>query len=184
MLENSELFPVIETERLLLRQLTFKDLQDVYEVFSKEEIMKYYGIFPLEDIEEVEELIVDFNRGFEKNTSIRWGIELKSSKKIIGTIGYHNFNNRFLRAEMGYELSNKYWHKGYMKEAINAVLYFGFNHMNLNRVEALIYPENIVSRSLLKTLSFREEGLLREYAYFRGQYEDLIMYSLLRRETL
>ncbi|WP_027633759.1 GNAT family N-acetyltransferase [Clostridium hydrogeniformans] len=182
--ENNKVFPEIETERLLLRQLTFIDLKDLYEIFSKEDIMKYYGMFPLKELEGVEKLISGFNKGFEDNMSIRWGIELKSTKKIIGTLGYHNFNHRFLRAEMGYELSNNYWNHGYMKEAISSIIDFGFKSMNLNRIEALVYPENVSSRNLLKNLKFKEEGILREYAYFREKYEDLVMYSLLKREIL
>lgn len=173
-------FPLIETERLKLRPITKEDVKDVFSIFLSEEVTKYYGMYIMKDISEAEALIEKFKKLFETSNAIRWGIELKGYNKIIGTCGYHNWNKRHLRAEIGYELNEKFWKKGYAKEAILAILEYGFNEMNLERIEALVYPENTMSENLLKKIDFIHEGYLRKYAYFRDKHQDLNMFSLIK----
>ncbi|SHH34446.1 GNAT family N-acetyltransferase [Clostridium grantii] len=174
-------FVVIETERLILRRIDLSDNTDLFEIFSSEKIMMFYGMFPMKELIESDNLIMNFNKGFEEGRTIRWGIELKKENKLIGTCGYHNWNKKNFRAEIGYELSDKYWRKGYITEAVNGIIEYGFHHMCLNRIEALVYPENIASQESLRKLGFVKEGLLREYAFLRNKKQDLIMYSLLKR---
>jgi hypothetical protein len=69
-----------------------------------------------------------------------------------------------------------------MTEALTALLEFGFETLGLNRIEALVMPDNAASFALLNKLGFSEEGLLREYDYFKDEFQDLICFSLLRRE--
>jgi len=173
-------FPVIETERLRLRLITEKDLKEMFSIYSSEEVMKYYGIYPINDISTVEVMIEKFKESFEVDMGIRWGIELKSTSKLIGTCGYHNWNKRHFRAEIGYELGNEFWRKGYAKEAISSIIKYGFDEMNLERIEALVYPENETSENMLKKLGFLHEGYLRKYVYFRDKHQDLNMFSLIK----
>lgn len=175
-------FPEIETERLILRAIMPEDVESIFDIFSKEEIMKYYGMYPIETTEQAEKLIHNLNCCFEKNIGIRWAIVLKKDNKLIGTCGYHNWNKPHSRAEIGYELSDDYWGQGFMKEVLKAVIPFGFDNMDLNRIEALVYPENTSSNMLLKKIGFEKEGLLKEYTYFRDKYQDLIMFSLLKKK--
>lgn len=175
-------FPVLETKRLILRELVKSDVEDLFEIFSSDEVMKYYGMFPIESQEELLKVIENFSKGFEEERIIRWGIQTKDTGKIIGTCGYHNWNKKHFRSEIGYELSKEYWHKGYMTEALKEILDYGFTHMNLNRIEGIVYPENLASQNTLIRMGFREEGLLREYMCFRGQMTNVLMFSLLKRE--
>jgi ribosomal-protein-alanine N-acetyltransferase len=69
-----------------------------------------------------------------------------------------------------------------MTEALTAVLNFGFKRLDLNRIEALVKPDNDASLGLLRKLGFREEGLLRQYGYWHGRYHDLAIYSILKSE--
>ena len=172
-------FPVIETDRLILREIKANDRIELFKIFSSEAVMKYYGMFPYNSIEEADILISRFSKAFDENKSIRWGIELKSEKVLIGTCGFHNWNKTHRRVEIGYELYNKYWRKGYITEAISEILKFGFEAMEVNRIEALVYPENIPSQISLEKLNFSKEGILKEYCIFRDKKQDLIMYSLL-----
>lgn len=177
-------YPTLETDRLLLRELQDSDSTDLYEIFSSEKVTKYYGMFPVTSIEAVIHMINNFAEGFKEQRSIRWGIVEKSSGKVIGTCGFHNINKRHYRAEIGYELSDIYWNHGYMKEALQTIISFGFEEMNYKRIEGLIYPGNYSSRKSLEKLGFKEEGLLRDYMYFRDEMADLLMYSLLKREFI
>ncbi|WP_432663643.1 GNAT family protein [Wukongibacter baidiensis] len=175
-------FPVIKTERLTLRKLEKNDVEKMFKIFSNEKIMQYYGRFPMTEITEAEELMSKFSQTFESNEAIRWGIELKDRNIFIGTCGFHNWKKSHSRTEIGYELAEEHWGYGYMKEAVGAIVKYGFEQMDLNRIEAVVYPENIASEELLKRLGFQYEGLLRKYAYFREMYQDLNMLSLLRQE--
>ena len=176
-IEDKE-FPIIKTNRLILRELEDKDSKDLFSILSSENVTKYYGMFPMKDVSQAEQLILKFKDSFEADTSIRWGIELKCSGQIIGTCGFHNWNKRHFRAEIGYELGEEFWKYGYAKEAVLAILDYGFNNMGLERIEALTYPENIVSKNMLIKLEFEYEGLLKKYAYFREKQQDLDIFSI------
>ena len=175
-------FPVIETGRLVLRPLTGADLEFIYRHFSDPAVTRYMlDEEPLSDIDQAQELIDFYTPGAGKNYN-RWGIVLKADGSLIGTCGYHKWNRRSCRAEIGYDLSPASWGQGYMTEAARAVLHHGFGSMDLNRVEALVYPGNLASIRLLTRLGFRQEGVLRDYFYLGGRYHDHALFSLLRRE--
>ncbi len=175
-------FPALETDRLILRELIDSDIDELFKIFSSEEVTKYYGMYAFKEIDEVKKMIQYFIDGFKEERQIRWCIVLKSTGKAIGTCGFHCFNQRHYRAEIGYELAEKYWGHGYMNEALQRIIRYGFENLNFMRIEGLIYPENISSRKSLEKLGFKEEGLLRDYMFFRDQMTDLLMYSLLKRE--
>ena len=179
-----EAFPSMETSRLKLKELEEKDDRDLLEFFSNSEVVKYYGMKPLENVEDTRRLINKFADKYEKKVAIRWGISIREENKVIGTCGYHNWVKGYFKAEIGYELSSTYWKKGIMTEALLEVINFGFKEMNLNRIEALVYPENLASLEMLKKIGFKQEGLLKEYAFFNGGFEDLIMLSLLKRNYI
>lgn len=175
-------FPTIETDRLILRQLTIRDSGDLYEVFSEEDVMRFYGMHTIDVPPQAEQMVQFFRTGFEEGRSIRWAIELKSEGKVIGTCGYHNMNEVHRRAEVGYELNKKYWRNGYVTEALRAIFYYGFQNLNLNRVEGQVYVANRASQKCLEKLGFVKEGVARQVAFFRDKFEDLVVYSLLKEE--
>ena len=182
--KDNLVFPKLETDRLILKEIEVENATSIFNIFSNEEVMKYYGQFPMKSIEEAENLIAMFDENFKNGKGIRWGILLKEESKIIGTCGYHNWNKRHSRAEIGYELSMDAWGKGYITEAVKAIIDYGYEIMYLNRIEAVVYPENKASMRSLINQGFKKEGLLEEYAFFRNVYQDLIMFSLLKKNWL
>lgn len=177
-------FPSMETHRLSLKELKENYDKDLFGFFSDSKVMEYYGIKPLETIDDARRLIGKFIDKYRRQLAIRWGISIKEEGKVIGTCGYHNWVKGYSKAELGYELSSTYWQKGIMTEALQKVILFGFKEMNLNRIEALVYPDNFASLELLKKVGFKQEGLLREYAFFKGGFRDLIMLSLLKKDYI
>lgn len=171
-----------ETDRLRLRLLTQQDTQDIYEIFSDRQVMKYYDLSPFESLERAKEQIDLFINGFEQRTMLRWGIEHKDDGKLIGTCGFFAFNEDALKAELGYELNSSYHGKGLMSEAINAVLGFIFRESGINRVEAFVEPQNTASQKLLEKLGFTKEGTLRRYERCRGDLIDITIFGLLRSD--
>ncbi|GAC1401577.1 MAG: GNAT family N-acetyltransferase [Ktedonobacteraceae bacterium] len=177
-------FPVLETHRLLLREMTREDAEAVYRIFSDAEVMRYYDTPAFTSLEEAQTMITRQRQRFEQKERFRWGISLKSDNSIIGTGGYVAWNKHWYVGELGYDLARTYWRQGIMSEAISAMIDFGFTSMGLNRIEADVMPENTASARLLHKLGFQEEGTRREYAFWGGTFHDLTLFSLLKREHM
>lgn len=175
-------FPVLETNRLILRQLRPEDAIDLFDYFSKDEVTKFYDIDSLTEINQAKGLIEILNERFYNLQGIRWGITLKNNDRVIGTCGFHKWIKKHFKAEVGYELSPKYWHQGYMSEVLAAVMQYGFDEMELNRIEAFIHHENSNSRKLLEKSGFNIEGVLHQYFYKNDNFIDSIIFSRLRNK--
>ena len=180
-MKNEKIFPIIDTDKILLRKLELDDAPDLFENFSSENLLRYYGMAPHQNIDETISLINNFDLNFHNEKVIRWAVELKEEKKVIGTCGFHSMNKTHKRAEIGYELNENYWRMGYGSFLITELLKYGFEELHLNRIEALVYPDNLPSQSLLEKIGFKKEGLLEEYCFFIGKAQDLQIFSFLKR---
>ncbi|MTH53169.1 GNAT family N-acetyltransferase [Bacillus mangrovi] len=171
-------FPELRTERLFLRKVADEDAAALLDIFSRKNVLEYYGMEPLKERAEAVLLASKFREGWESGSSIRWGLEYDS--RLIGTIGYHNWSKIHKRAEIGYELHPDFWRMGFASEALHAAADFGFRTLGLHRIGATVRPENIASLKLLEKMGFRQEGLLHGYQYTGGSFFDLIMLSLIK----
>lgn len=179
---GSQGFPLLQTNRLWLRRIVPSDAQAIYAIFGDDLVTQYYDLGTMTDVAEAETMIRRLSARYRHGQAIRWGIARKLDGGLIGTCGYH-FQAAAFKAEIGYDLASAYWHQGYMNEALRAMLAYGFETLQLNRIEALVMLNNHASAAVLRRLGFREEGILREYAFFNGQFHDLRFFSLLRREA-
>lgn len=173
-------FPEIETERLLLRETMPEDAPAIYRLFADPLVTRYYDLESYTSIEQAEALIDFFDESFEMERAIRWGIERKSDGVLMGTCGYVWLRPH--RGEIGYDLHSDFWRQGYMSEALDAILDFGFTELGLNRVEALTMLENEASGGLLRSLGFVEEGVMRQHDFFKGQFHDMRLFAILRQD--
>ena len=173
-------FPVLETPRLILRRITEADAADLFAVFSDDAVTEHYDLYTFEELEEAYDLVEYFDESYQVERQVRWGIERREDGRLLGTCGFVALYEH--RGEIGYELGRAYWRQGYMREALAALLAYAFTEMEINRIEAMTVPANAGSAALLRSLGFTEEGILREYDYFKEEYQDLRCFSLLRRE--
>ena len=187
-------FPELRTERLFLRRITKRDRSSIFEIFSDDETLRYYDIDPFQKKQEADELIAFFAERERRGVGIRWAIALpgrgessasstSKNSKLIGTCGF----NRFERSEarrgiVGYDLAKEYWGRGYVPEAMQAVVRYGFENLELNRIEAYVEPGNRASVRVLEKLGFTCEGLLRQFAFYRRAVRDQLCFSLLSSE--
>ena len=173
---------IIKTKRLLLRALTPEIYEEVFSTFSEEGLMQFFGC---RDANELDEERKKYNEGlsmYRKSFLVFQLIE-KETNQIIGWCGFHTWYLPHFRAEVGYVLSDESKRgKGYMKEALPAVLDYGFNVMGLKRVEAFLSLENTPSLKLVTSLGFKEEGTLRDHYFKDGRLEDSTVFSLLLNE--
>ncbi|KON67817.1 acetyltransferase [Peribacillus butanolivorans] len=174
------MFPILETERLILREITKEDAEGIFACFSNENVTRYYGQETLESIEEAVKFVDFFSNNYNEKRGIRWGIEKKETKGIIGTIGFNAWLPKHKRAEIGYEIHPEQWGKGYASEAVSRVLTYGFDVMNLTRIGAVVFLNNEASNKLLTNIGFQKEGVLKKYMYQNGVAHDTYVYSFLK----
>lgn len=176
-------FPILTTERLRLRQTRPADREMLYAIHSDQETMKYVGHIYHETIDETENLLHLHRVRYSERQAITWAITLKDDDdQLIGTCSFHRFGSGFRRAETGYILNSAYWRQGITYEAMQAVLKYGFEELDLHRIEALIDDANDGSKALLLKLGFTYEGCLRERFLLNDQFEDEFYYGLLKDE--
>ncbi len=175
-------FPVLETSNLILRKIEPKDAKDLFSFLTDPAVSQYMTNAPYENIVQVQRSINGMQQFFESKQKIRWGIAKKADDKIIGHCGYFSFDEINLIGEINYCLSRENWGQGIMTEAIMEIVRFGFEKINLNRVEAKTIPENIASLQVLEKAGFRQEGLLREGLLKNGIFHNLYIYSILKKD--
>jgi len=174
--------PTIETERIILRKMSLNDAKDMFEYAQDPTISKYTGWYPHNSIQDSKLFLRYTINSYKNNQVSNWGIVHKADQKFIGTAGFIDWNIEHARAEIGYTLSRKYWGKGYMTEVVNAIIYFGFRTMILNRIEARCIIENIASARVMEKVGMKYEGVLRECMFMKGKYRDLKIYSIIKEE--
>lgn len=171
----------LKTPRLELRIVTPEVHNHAMENFSDCELMDFFGLDEA-GLEKQKSRQAGGLTTFNKSFVNFYPVE-KSSGKVIGWCGYHTWYIEHNRAEIGYYLNaEEHKRKGYMSEILQAVLTYGFNQMNLHRVEALTATYNTASIKTLEKFGFTYEGLLREHYLVDGIHEDSPIYSLLRHE--
>jgi ribosomal-protein-alanine N-acetyltransferase len=175
-------FPQLETKKLFLREINHSDAKDLFKFLSDDEVMKNTDLTTHSTIHDSEKFIVHLKKSCKKKKSIWWGITTKDRNVIIGIVGFPYWIQKQFRAEVGAVLSKGYWSQGIMTEAVDAIIRFGFNEMELNRMEATLMLHNISSMKFLKKLGFQEEGILRECRFFKGQFHDVTIVSLLKKD--
>ena len=175
-------FPELRTARLLLRKLEKADANEIFFLRSNEDVLRYLGKEPAKTVKEAEEFIEQIIKNIDDNESILWGVALlKDPSVIIGTICLWNIRKENYRSEIGYILHPEHWRKGIMKEAINCVVEYGFNILGLHSIEALLSSGNIASSAVLESNGFVKEGHLKESFYFKGEFDDTLIYSKLSK---
>ena len=179
--------PRIETERLLLRAIHPQDADDVFALFSDLKVANAYEFEPLSQRSQAEEMIQRFTSWFQQDQAIRWGIFPRGSQRMVGSCCLDTFHPRFQSANLGYSLRSDVWGQGLASEAVAAMLNFTFEHGAmgpLNRVQAMTDRGNRRSQNLLRRLQFQEEGRLRQYGYWKGQFHDMRVFGLLKDDWL
>ena len=178
---NFHPFPIIKSERLLLRDLKDADANELFQLRSDKNVMQFIDRPLAETTDDALKLIKIISDGHTNKENITWAITLKDSPALIGTIGFWRIEKEHYRAEIGYLLNPTEQGKGIMQEAMKVVLLYGFEKMQLHSVEANVNPNNAASIKLLEKNGFVREGYFRENYYYNGQFIDSSIYSLISK---
>ncbi|MEG0470881.1 MAG: GNAT family protein [Solibacillus sp.] len=176
--EKIKEFPRVETNQIRLRKLKADDAPALLKYYSNKNVYRYLDWNGPETLERSYDVIDLWNKGYENGWIIRFAIADKVTDEIIGTIFLSEFEGK--RAEIGYELSENYWRRGIMSEAIHEVLSVGFDQLGLVRIQAFVCAENVASTEILKSFNFKDEGCLRQFECHSvtGECKDMWVYGL------
>ncbi|MBL6784925.1 MAG: GNAT family N-acetyltransferase [Rickettsiales bacterium] len=172
-------FPtLIIDDNFILREQSVEDYQDFFDYFSESDVSKHILSNIPNTLAEAKVEIQYWINLYQRRLSVYWAIAERNSNKMIGAIGYNDWNRYNNRAEISYDLSKAYWRMGIMTKAMKVVLDYGFNTMNINRIQASTLEVNKPSWKLLKSCGFVHEGTLNHYRFHDGKYYDIEMYGL------
>ena len=174
-----DFMPTIDTERLLLRPLNLEDSQALLGIFSDPEVMRYWNTPPWTDLDDARDFIKSSAEEMARQESMTLGVVLKDTNELIGKCMLFSYEKESKRAEIGFGIGREYWGNGFVSEAGEALLDYGFNVLGLRRVEAEIDPDNVSSGKTLERLGFMREGLLRQRWEINGVVSDSALYGML-----
>ncbi len=176
-------FPRLETERLILRELTSSDAPTLQRVAGDRAIADTTLNIPhpYED-GMAEEWIARVHDQFDQGESLTFAIVLKGEAEPIGAIGLSSISRDHSRAEFGYWVGRPHWNNGYCTEAGEAVLSHAFSDLGLNRIYASHFARNASSGRVMQKLGMRHEGRQEQHVRKWGVFEDIELYGLLARE--
>lgn len=158
------------------------DIFDIYYLYSDHQVMRFDQGEPFKDKREAEELIRTFQQSNHSHSSVSWGVELKETNKIIGTCGFKNWDRLSHHSEIGGNISSKYWGNHYGTEVLQFMLAYGFNQMHLNKIYAYTNVHNHSVLALMDKYGFKQEGRLHEHQRLDNVFEDVFIFSLLKKE--
>jgi ribosomal-protein-alanine N-acetyltransferase len=176
MLKN---FPVIKTERLLLRQFVDSDLESVFKGLSNPEITKYYAVsYPtLEATKEQMKFFADLEAN---ETGIWLAISSLDNRIFYGAGGLNNLSKAHKKAEIGFWLLPEYWGQGIMKEAMPIICNYGFDILELHRIEGFVETANKNCKNAMAELDFNHEGTMIDCEIKNGRFISLDIYAIVK----
>lgn len=176
------MLPTLFTNRLVIRPLSVLDADDMFEYAKTPHVGPVAGWAPHSSISEtisIIKLMSTIKNPYELGC---WAIVLKENNKMIGTIELYN-HIAYFKAELGYSINPAYWQKGYATEAAKEVISYGFEFLNLKRIEAGTFLTNIASQRVCEKLGFIKEGVARNgYVRYDGKIFDKLIYGMTLEE--
>lgn len=173
----------IETERLILRRFNYADDDAMLKYWiADEKVQSMYAEPVYTTKEEVKELLDKYIHSYENEDYYRWAIILKDTEECIGQIAFFLVDSKNHFAEIEYCIGSDFQCRGYATEATKAVIQFGFEQMNLHKVQICTKENNIASKRVIEKCGFTYEGTLRDFFYMNGTYTGRLYFSILKSE--
>jgi len=172
-------FPIIRTERLLLRKFEDNDLENVFKGLSHPDVIKYYGV-SYKSPEETKEQMIFFSELERNETGIWWAVCSSDNNIFYGSGGLNNQNKLHKKAEIGFWLLPDFWGKGIMMEAMPVICNYGFEKLGLHRIEGFVETENKNCKNAMSKLEFRHEGTMTDCELKNNKFISLDIYARIK----
>ncbi len=171
--------PNIQTPRLLLRQLERSDAEELF-VYAQDERVARPGMWePYSSFADcaahIDQLIASY-----ESYLMWWALVHRADDRLIGRVEISRWSRENARAELSYALHHDYWGQRLMTEAVTAAIEYGWNTLDLHRLEATVLPNNLASIRLLTSLGMEREGTMRHHRMLWGEWVDVDLYSMIR----
>ena len=174
--------PTLETPRLILRRIAMSDAKDIFAYSCDEEVARHVLWSAQKSVGEAKDYCRFMMRKYKNDEPSSWGIIEKKTGKLVGTIGFMDYNEDNATVEVGYSLARWLWNGGYMTEALSCVIDYAFENMELNRIEAQHELTNPSSGRVMEKCGMRKEGVLRQRLYNKGKFVDVALYAIVRSD--
>jgi RimJ/RimL family protein N-acetyltransferase len=174
---------ILTTDRLRLREYISDDWHAVLAYQSDPRYLRYYPWTQrtAEDVQAFVQRFIDW-QDEKPRTRFQFAITLRAGGWLIGSCGIRKETATAQQADLGYEIAPSHWGHGYATEAARAVLAFGFDELELHRIQAFCLAENAASARVLEKLRMQQEGRLRENRWMKGRWWDSLVYGILQDE--
>lgn len=181
---SAPFLPRIETRRLLLRPMERGDADDMFDYARRQDTSRYLLWSPHPSIGYTRSYLAMIGRFYRKGQFFDWAIVEKASGRMIGTCGFTRLAEAHQMGEIGYVLNPDYHKKGYATEAVSAVIDYGFEVLELHRIEGRYMVENTPSRRVMERCGMLFEGIQRGAMLVKGSYRDIGICALLKEDYL
>lgn len=177
--------PMIETKRLILRKIEMNDARRMFDyIFSDHHVMDNLIKGPHKSISETIDRLTEITNQYRSEKFCYWGIEMKESGELIGTIDLYNIDDGTENCEVGYNIGFNWWNQGYGSEAFHAIVEFAFRFMNIHKISATHNIDNPASGRIMLKVGMKREGIIRHMIRKNNQYKDCGIYGILQQEYL
>ena len=174
--------PELITPRLTLRRMLKSDAADMYEYAHRPDVTEYLLWDPHPNEAYSHRYLTYLQTRYRSGDFHDWAVVWRESGKMIGTCGFTRFNRDARSAEIGYVLNPVYWGLGIAPEAVRAVMKFGFEELDLHRLEAHYMVGNDRSRRVMEKVGMQFEGVARDSLFVKGKYVSVGVCAILRDE--
>lgn len=173
---NSSPFPVLTSQRLIMRQLKMEDEKEIYALRSDERVNRFIDRKRATSIGDARKFITTISNVIANNEGLYWAITLKGNDRLIGTVSFWNISREDYRGETGYELDPAFQGQGIMQEALKVVLKFGFDKLGFRKIVAIPSVENLPSIRLLQKLNFKQDK--DDVGKLTQEAENMLLFNL------
>ncbi|GGD84895.1 GNAT family N-acetyltransferase [Paenibacillus nasutitermitis] len=172
---------ILETQRLILREFTVHDLEDIHVYASNPMVVKHmmWGPNTKEDTQDYMDRVLSMQKQ-EPRQEFELAAVIKDTKQLVGGCGI--YRSKPSQGEIGYCFHSAFWGKGFASEAADRLLEFGFSELGLHRIFATCRPGNLGSAKVMQKIGMKYEGHIREHMWHKGSWHDSFQYSILENE--
>ncbi|MBQ8799254.1 MAG: GNAT family N-acetyltransferase [Lachnospiraceae bacterium] len=175
----------METARLLLRRFTVGDARSFFQNVTSDPEVNRYLTWPLhENVEDTQKILSEWTERYANPERYCWAIVLKEVEEVIGTIAAPTVKNRTGAVEVTYCIGSRWWGQGIVPEALQVVMQYLFEEVQVNRIEAGFDANNPNSGRVMEKVGMQKEGILRQAGKNNQGLFDLVFYSILKDDWI
>lgn len=178
-LDFFEKFPVIETRRLLMREFRLEDAEAIMAMRNNPRVGEFILRSPMKEAKDAQDLIEKIQKSYADKQNIGWAGVDKETGRFIGGCGFNHIDFDNNRAEIGGEMVVDYWGQKLAIEAVQELIKYGLETMNLHSIEARLWPENRSAVYLLEQMGFVKEAHFKDRLFDprSESYRDIAVYT-------